>query len=122
MWVKSSTRMPASGSGPAVTGRSLGLAPLVGQALRHLVGVDVGGTFTDVLLMPLDGSRTVLAKVPSTADPAEGVVRGVLEAARWAKLDPGDVDLVLHGTAIATNTVAERRGVLVGALVPRGLP
>jgi N-methylhydantoinase A len=62
--------------------------------VRHLVGVDVGGTFTDVLLMPLDGSRSVLAKVPSTADPAEGVVQGVLEAARRATVDPDDVELI----------------------------
>jgi N-methylhydantoinase A len=88
--------------------------------VRHVVGVDVGGTFTDVLLMPLDGSRSVLAKVPSTADPAEGVVQGVLEAARRATVEPDDIELILNGTTIVTNTVVERRGARVGALVTRG--
>ena len=55
---------------------------------RHLVGVDVGGTFTDVLLASLDGSPPTLAKVLSTADPAEGVVEGVREAARRAAVRP----------------------------------
>ena len=89
-------------------------------ATRHVIGVDVGGTFTDVLLMPLDGSRSTLAKVPSTASPAEGVVQGVLEAARRAGIDPATVELVLNGTTIVTNTVIEQRGARVGLLVTRG--
>ncbi|MEZ5101761.1 MAG: hydantoinase/oxoprolinase family protein [Thermoleophilia bacterium] len=85
-----------------------------------LVGVDVGGTFTDVLLAPLDGSRTVLAKVPTRVDPAEGVVDGVREAVRRAGIEPAALDLVLHGTTIATNTVVQASGARVGLLVTRG--
>ncbi len=88
--------------------------------MTHLVGVDVGGTFTDVLLMPLDGGPAVLAKVPTTADPAEGVVRGILEAVERAGVDPGAVRAVLHGTTIATNTVLEGKGARVGLLVTSG--
>ena len=88
--------------------------------MTHLVGVDVGGTFTDVLLMPLDGGPAVLAKVPTTTDPAEGVVRGILEAVERAGVDPGAVRAVLHGTTIATNTVLEGKGARVGLLVTRG--
>ena len=89
-------------------------------ATGYVIGVDVGGTFTDVLLMSLDGSRSTLAKVPSTASPAEGVVQGVLEAARRARIDLGTVELVLDGTTIVTNTVVEQRGARVGLLVTRG--
>jgi N-methylhydantoinase A len=87
---------------------------------RHLVGVDVGGTFTDVLLASLDGSPPTLAKVLSTPDPAEGVVEGVREAARRAAVDPGSVELILNGTTVVTNTVVEQRGARVGLLITRG--
>ena len=70
--------------------------------------------------MPLDGSRSVLAKVPSSADPADGVVQAVLEAAGRAEIDPGSLELILNGTTIVTNTVIERQGARVGALVTRG--
>src|SRR5439155_5817386 len=54
------------------------------------------------------------------ADPADGVVQAIVEAARRAQVDPADVDLILNGTTIATNTVVERRGARVGVLVTRG--
>lgn len=75
--------------------------------MSHLVGVDVGGTFTDALLMPLDGSRTVLAKVPTATDPAQSVVAAVIEAVERADVDADSVELILNGTTIATNTVLE---------------
>ena len=90
------------------------------EPATFVVGVDVGGTFTDVLVMSLDGTGSTLAKVPSTQDPAEAVVEGVLEATRRAGVDAGSVQLVLNGTTIATNTVLERRGARVGLLVTRG--
>jgi N-methylhydantoinase A len=86
----------------------------------HVVGVDVGGTFTDVLLVARDGERSVLAKVPSTTNPAEGVVQAVLVAAERAGVSSGDIDLVLNGTTVVTNTVLEQRGARVGLLVTRG--
>jgi N-methylhydantoinase A len=87
---------------------------------RYVVGVDVGGTFTDVLLASLDGSPPTLAKVLGTADPAEAVAAGVREAARRAAVDPDSLELVLNGTTVVTNTVVERRGARVGLLITRG--
>ncbi|QEC47284.1 hydantoinase/oxoprolinase family protein [Baekduia soli] len=87
---------------------------------RYLVGVDVGGTFTDVLLASVDGEPPTLAKVLSTADPAIGVIAGVREAARRAAVDPAAVELILNGTTVVTNTVVERRGARVGLLTTRG--
>jgi N-methylhydantoinase A len=72
-----------------------------------LVGIDVGGTFTD-LFYSEDGitAHTVL-KVPSTPkDPSAGLV----DALRGAKIDPAALDLIVHGTTIATNAVIERKG------------
>ncbi len=88
--------------------------------MNHLVGVDVGGTFTDVLLMPLDGSHAVLAKVVTTPEPEDGVVAGVHEALVRAGLAADQVERVVHGTTIATNTVIQERGARVGLLVSRG--
>jgi N-methylhydantoinase A len=70
--------------------------------------------------MPLDGSRSVLAKVPSTPNPSEGVIDAVLEAAERAQVEPSEVELVLNGATIVTNTVVEERGARVGLLVTRG--
>jgi N-methylhydantoinase A len=88
--------------------------------VKHLVGVDVGGTFTDVLLLSLDGSQQALAKVPTSANPADGVVQGVRDATRRTGIDPEELELVLNGTTIATNTVIEENGARVGLLVTRG--
>jgi N-methylhydantoinase A len=72
-----------------------------------LVGVDVGGTFTDVVVS--DGGRLTVWKVPSTpSDPSEGFERGMREA--LARANAGSVSLLAHGTTVATNAVLERRG------------
>ncbi len=69
------------------------------------VGVDVGGTFTDLVHLDADGLR--VAKVPSTpADQTEGI----LAALERAQIDPSSLTRVVHGTTVATNTVLERDG------------
>jgi len=88
------------------------------------VGVDVGGTFTDIVLergSPGGGQQVVVHKVPSTpADQSEAVVRGVVEACAMAGVAPGEVDFVFHGTTVATNMVIERKGADVGMITTRG--
>jgi N-methylhydantoinase A len=66
--------------------------------------VDVGGTFTDVFVLDRDG-RTHVAKTPSTADPMDGVLRGVAAAG----VDWKNVALFSHGTTIATNALITRK-------------
>ncbi|WP_108659694.1 hydantoinase/oxoprolinase family protein [Acuticoccus kandeliae] len=84
------------------------------------VGVDVGGTFTDIVL-DRPGERIVVHKVPSTpSDQSVAVVRGITEICRIAEIAPGDIDMVLHGTTVATNMVIERKGAHVGMLTTRG--
>lgn len=88
------------------------------------VGVDVGGTFTDIVLeRPLgNGDQQIIVhKVPSTpADQSEGVVNGVLEVCRTAGVSPGEIGVVFHGTTVATNMVIERKGAEVGMITTRG--
>jgi N-methylhydantoinase A len=88
------------------------------------VGVDVGGTFTDIVLEQTGGSagqRIFVHKVSSTpADQSVGVVQGVVEVCKIAGVSPGDIDMVLHGTTVATNMVIERKGADVGMITTRG--
>lgn len=88
------------------------------------VGVDVGGTFTDIILERADagGERSVVVtKVASTPhDQSEGVVQGILNVCEMAGVEPGAIDAVFHGTTVATNLVIERGGARVGMITTRG--
>jgi N-methylhydantoinase A len=86
------------------------------------LGVDVGGTNTDIILSGLDGGDDVLVhKLPSTRhDPSEATVRGMLEACEIAGIAPGEIDLVLHGTTVATNSLLEYDGARTGMLTTAG--
>ena len=88
--------------------------------MTHLVGVDVGGTFTDVLLMPLDGGPPCSPRCRRLLNRPTASCRGILEAVDRAGVDPAEVRAVLHGTTIATNTVLEGKGARVGLLVTKG--
>jgi len=87
------------------------------------VGVDVGGTFTDIILeRTTDGERQVaVTKVPTTPqDQSAGVVTGILKVCGMAGVAPGAIDAVFHGTTVATNMVIERAGAKVGMITTRG--
>jgi N-methylhydantoinase A/oxoprolinase/acetone carboxylase beta subunit len=86
----------------------------------RLVGVDVGGTFTDVIFADTDTGRTEIHKVPTTPeDPSDGVSAGILELCERFGIAPGDVDHVLHGTTIATNAVLQYDGAKTGMVTSR---
>jgi N-methylhydantoinase A len=88
------------------------------------VGVDVGGTFTDIVLerSGKTGAQSIFVhKVASTpADQSVAVVKGIVEICKMAAVAPGDVDMVFHGTTVATNMVIERKGAEVGMITTRG--
>jgi N-methylhydantoinase A len=86
--------------------------------MRRVAGVDVGGTFTDLLLFEDDGggARLRLAKIPTTANQADGV----LAAMDAAAIAVADVDLIIHGTTATTNAVLERKLAKVGLITTRG--
>jgi len=73
------------------------------------VGVDIGGTFTDIAVQI--GSRSVTTKVLTTPRaPEQAVLRGIAQALSEAGVTPAEVDLVIHGTTLATNALIERKG------------
>ncbi|ELY38983.1 hydantoinase/oxoprolinase family protein [Natronorubrum tibetense] len=82
------------------------------------VGVDVGGTNTDVILVTDEDEFTF--KTPSTADPSESTITGIVEVCRHAGIDPGAVDQILHGTTVATNALIEHEGARTGLLTTEG--
>jgi N-methylhydantoinase A len=68
------------------------------------VGVDIGGTFTDIAVQI--GSRSVTTKVLTTPRaPEQAVLQGIAQALAEAGVKPADVDLVIHGTTLATNAL-----------------
>ena len=84
------------------------------------VGVDVGGTFTDVVLLGDDG-RMVARKVSSTPeDYSRGIAEGVAAALADCGATPGDVTSVVHATTVATNTILEQKGARTGLITTRG--
>ena len=85
------------------------------------LGVDVGGTFTDLLMLDEKNGRTYTAKVPSTpADSSIGVLNGIEKICREAGIAPTDITEVMHGTTVATNTVLTNAGALVGLVTTKG--
>src|SRR5262245_33133158 len=85
------------------------------------VGVDVGGTFTDLILVDEETGRIEVDKVPSTPDdPARGTVAGVQEVCATAGIGLGELDAILHGTTVATNIVLTHAGAEVGMLTTEG--
>ena len=72
----------------------------------HLIGVDVGGTFTDLIYTDTETNETAIHKVPTTPDdPSVGAIVGIDALCRRLQIDPRVIDHVLHGTTIATNAV-----------------
>ena len=92
-----------------------------GSAIGLRLGVDVGGTFTDLLLLDEKNGRTYTAKVPSTpADSSIGVLNGVEKICREANINTHDITEVMHGTTVATNTVLTKAGAIVGLVATKG--
>jgi N-methylhydantoinase A len=74
------------------------------------IGVDIGGTFTDVTVFDEATSCFSIAKVPSRrGDPAAALIDGVRQGLAAASVDPGEVTLLVHGTTIVTNAVLENK-------------
>ncbi len=85
------------------------------------LGVDVGGTFTDLIYVDDQAGRILVHKVPTTpADPSQGTVQGVREVTDEAGTSPSELEQVFHGTTIATNIVIEHTGARVGMLTTEG--
>jgi len=85
------------------------------------LGVDVGGTFTDLLLVDESSGHTFMAKVPSTPeDSSIGVLNGIDRICDESDIDATQVNQVMHGTTVATNAVLTRKGAKVGLITTKG--
>ena len=84
------------------------------------IGVDIGGTFTDLVLLR-GHNRIFKTKVPTTpADPIVGVRQGIEKILAVAGAKPGDVTCVIHGSTVAINALLQRKGSLMGVLMTDG--
>lgn len=93
--------------------------------MGFVLGVDIGGTFTDFLLVDLDSGRQLAHKSPSTpSDPSEGFLLGMAEIEERLELDPGELlsrtRMIVHGTTVATNAVLTGRGARTGLITTNG--
>ncbi len=89
--------------------------------MSYRLGVDVGGTFTDLLLIDETTGNMHTAKVPSTPeDSSIGVLNGLEKVCQTAGIDPRSITHVMHGTTVATNTVLTGTGARVGLVTTEG--
>ena len=89
--------------------------------MSYRLGVDVGGTFTDLLLVNEKTGALHTAKVPSTPDDSSrGVFNGIHKVCEKASIEPGEITSVMHGTTVATNTILTGTGAKVGLITTKG--
>ena len=89
--------------------------------MGYRLGIDVGGTFTDLALLDADTGRFVVEKVPSVpADPSEGILNGIVRILGEAGVSPDLVSDLAHGTTVSTNTLLQRNGAKTGLITTRG--
>ena len=87
----------------------------------YAVAVDVGGTFTDIVLCDLESNEQRVYKTPSTPeDPSVGFMTGLAQILASNGVSPAEVAHIFHGTTIATNSVLENKGAPVGLLTTEG--
>lgn len=88
---------------------------------RYRLGFDIGGTFTDfVLLDATNGGITLFKCLTTPEDPAEGALSGIRTITAKAGIEVAELGEVLHGTTLVTNALIERRGTISGLLTTRG--
>lgn len=89
--------------------------------MTYNLGVDVGGTFTDVIVFDEDSHELTIDKVLSTpANPSEGVINGISESTEKADTSVAELDLLFHGTTVVTNMLLEETGARVGLITSVG--
>jgi N-methylhydantoinase A len=85
------------------------------------IGIDAGGTFTDLMARDADTGATYSYKLPSTpTNPANAIVRGIEELLELNGLSGGNVELVAHGTTVGTNTLLQRSGARINLVTTKG--
>jgi N-methylhydantoinase A len=86
------------------------------------IGIDIGGTFTDVALVEEDTGRMAIIKLPTTPhDFGQAVIDGLRQGLDTNRIDPADVSLLSHATTVVTNALLENRGACAGFVATRGM-
>ncbi|MFN8215206.1 MAG: hydantoinase/oxoprolinase family protein [Solirubrobacterales bacterium] len=85
-----------------------------------LLGIDVGGTFTDFILHDTQTRESWVLKISSGEDTAATIAGGTEEITRLAACSPSDIGLLIHGTTVATNAILEFKGATVGMITTEG--
>ena len=89
--------------------------------VRHRIGIDIGGTFTDAVVMDETSGEFRPVKVPSTPDdPSRGFMEALTRGFEITKVRPEQVTFVVHGTTVATNTIIQHKGARVGLIASEG--
>lgn len=85
------------------------------------IGIDIGGTFTDIFIKDEDSNSWIVNKVPSTPpDFSNGFMNGVEKTLQMAEKNTGEIKRIIHGTTVATNTIITETGARVGMLLTEG--
>jgi N-methylhydantoinase A len=109
--------MSVIGTKSASKGKEL---PSKSSSRSARIGVDVGGTFTDIVLALPNGQIYVNKTTTTPLDPGEGAATGVAAVLAEAGLDPREVAEVVHGTTVASNAILQKIGARTGLLTTRG--
>jgi N-methylhydantoinase A len=88
--------------------------------MKARLAIDIGGTFTDVVLELADGTRVTTKLLTTCAHPGEAVLDGINAVMQQAGLSPADISLIIHGTTLATNALIERSGATTALLTTAG--
>src|SRR5262250_3692368 len=102
---------------------STGFEPVLesSQTMGYRIGVDVGGTFTDLALIDEASGALTIGKVPSVpTDPAVGILQGIQQLLTENGIAPNEVTYLAHGTTVATNTLLQHKGAMTGLITTRG--
>ena len=90
------------------------------MAVTYRAGVDIGGTFTDIVVLGSDGSiytRKVLSRIDNYA---QAIVDGLVEVFRASGLSAAAIEEIRHGTTVASNAILENKGARVGLITTKG--
>ena len=92
--------------------------------MNYTIGIDVGGTFTDIVVTRPDGATTIAKAATTPGDQSDGVLDGIARAAAALALSPaallGQASRIVHGTTVATNALLEGKAARVGMLTTEG--
>jgi N-methylhydantoinase A len=90
------------------------------MAISYRVGVDIGGTFTDIVLLGSDGTIHTKKISSSVGNYAQAIVDGLAEVFGETNLSGGAIEEIRHGTTVASNAILEHKGARVGLITTKG--